>query len=147
MKKFVHTFQVVNVAMIERVTEVEEDRCSLTTVIIRLTVKQNWASPSTTIFTKLFVIDVAPEDIGIETATLYGNKDVVIALQKLVGRSFQGYYENGQITVLVDTSNYVDVDLDKFEKVASFNLASHIGDETEVRRFDKYSHPEPIDAE
>ena len=147
MKKFVHTFQVVNVAMIERVTEVEEDRCSLTTVIIRLTVKQNWASPATTIFTNLFVIDVAPEDLGIESASLYGDKDAVISLQKLVGRSFQGYYENGQITVLVDTSDYVAVDLDKFEKVASFNLASHSGDETEVCRFDKYSHPEPIDAE
>ena len=146
MKKFVHTLHAVNVAMIERVTEVEEDRCLLTTVIIRLTVKQNWASPSTTIFTNLFVIDVAPEDIGIETASLYGDKDAVIALQNLVGRSFQGYYENGQITVLVDTSDYVAVDLDKFEKVASFNLASHSGDETEVCRFDKHSHPEPIDA-
>ena len=135
MKKFVHTFQVVNVAMIERVTEVDEDNCN-TTVIIRLTVKQNWASPATTIFTKLFVIDVAPEDVGIEAATLYGDKDGVIALQKLVGRSFQGYYENGQITVLVDTSNYVAVDLDKFEKVASFNLASQCGDETELYRFD-----------
>lgn len=147
MKKFVHTFQVVNVAMIERVTEVDEDKCSLAAVIIRLTVKQNLASPATTIFTKLFVIDVAPEDLGIETVSLYGDKDAVIALQKLVGRSFQGYYENGQITVLVDTSNYVAVDLDKFEKVASFNLASQCGDETEVCRFDKHSHPEPIDAE
>lgn len=136
MKKFVHTFQVVNVAMIERVTDVDEDNCKLTTVIIRLTVKQNWASPSTTIFTKLFVIDVAPEDVGIEAATLYGDKDGVIALQKLVGRSFQGYYENGQITVLVDTSDYVAVDLDKFEKVASFNLESHRGDETELYHFD-----------
>ena len=135
MKKFVHTFQVVNVAMIERVTEVDEDNCN-TTVIIRLTVKQNWASPATTIFTKLFVIDVAPENVGIEAASLYGDKDGVIALQKLVGRSFQGYYENGQITVLVDTSNYVAVDLDKFEKVASFNLASQCGDETELYRFD-----------
>lgn len=134
MKKFVHTFQVVNVAMIERVTEVDEDRCS--TVIIRLTVKQNWASPATTIFTKLFVIDIAPENVGIELASLYGGKDGVIALQKLVGRSFQGYYENGQITVLVDTSNYAAVDLDKFEKVASFNLASQRSDETEVYRFD-----------
>lgn len=134
MKKFVHTFQVVNVAMIERVTEVDEDRCS--TVIIRLTVKQNWASPATTIFTKLFVIDVAPENVGIESASLYGDKDGVIALQKLVGRSFQGYYEDGQITVLVDTSNYVAVDLDKFEKVASFNLASQRGDETELYHFD-----------
>lgn len=134
MKKFVHTFQVVNVAMIERVTEVDEDRCS--TVIIRLTVKQNWASPATTIFTKLFVIDVAPENVGIEPVSLYEDKDSVIALQKLVGHSFQGYYENGQITVLVDTSNYAAVDLDKFEKVASFNLASQRGDETEVYRFD-----------
>ena len=138
MKKFVHTFQVVNVAMIEQVTG---------TVIIRLTVKQNWASPATTIFTKLFVIDVTPEDVGIEAASLYGDKDGVIALQKLVGRSFQGYYENGQITVLVDTSNYAAVDLDKFEKVASFNLASQRGDETELYHFDKYSQPEPIDAE
>lgn len=146
MKKFVHTFQVVNVAMIERVTEVDEDRCSLATVIIRLTVKQNWASPATTIFTKLFVIDVAPEDVGIETATLYSDKDSVIALQKLVGRSFQGYYENGQITVLVDTSNYAAIDLDKFEKIASFNLASQRGDETELCHFDKYSQSEPIDA-
>lgn len=129
MKKFVHTFQVVNVTMIERVTDVDEDNCKLTTVIIRLTVKQNWASPATTIFTKLFVIDVAPEDVGIEAATLYGDKNGVIALQKLVGRSFQGYYENGQITVLVDTSNYAAVDLDKFEKVASFNLASKRGEE------------------
>ena len=137
MKKFVHTFQVVNVAVIERVADVDEDRCKLTTVIIRLTVKQNWASPATTIFTKLFVIDVAPEDVGIEAATLYGDKDGVIALQKLVGRSFQGYYENGQITVLVDTSNYAAVDLDKFEKVASFNLASQRGDETELYHFDK----------
>ena len=136
MKKFVHTFQVVNVAMIERVTKVDEDNCKLTTVIIRLTVKQNWASPATTIFTKLFMIDVAPEDVGIEAATLYGDKDGTIALQKLVGRSFQGYYENGQITVLVDTSNYVAVDLDKFEKVASFNLASQRGDETELYHFD-----------
>ncbi len=136
MKKFVHTFQVVNVAVIERVTDVDEDKCSLTTVIIRLTVKQNWASPATTIFTKLFVIDVAPENVGIETATLYGDKDGVIALQKLVGRSFQGYYENGQITVLVDTSNYAAVDLDKFEKVASFNIASQRGDETELYHFD-----------
>lgn len=147
MKKFVHTFQVVNVAMIERVTEVDEDRCSLTTVIIRLTVKQNWASQATTIFTKLFVIDVAPEDVGIESATLYGKKDGVIAISRLVGRSFQGYYENGQITVLVDTSDYVAVDLDKFEKVASFNLASQNGDETELCHFDKYSQPEPIDAQ
>lgn len=139
MKKFVHTFQVVNVAMIERVTEVDEDRCSHSTVIIRLTVKQNWASPATTIFTKLFVIDVAPEGVGIEPASLYGDKDGVIALQKLVGRSFQGYYENGQITVLVDTSNYEAVDLDKFEKVASFNLASQRGDETELYRFDEYT--------
>lgn len=136
MKKFVHTFQVVNVAMIERVTEVDEDGCSHSTVIIRLTVKQNWASPATTIFTKLFVIDVAPENVGIEAATLYGDKDGVIALQKLVGRSFQGYYEDGQITVLVDTSNYAAVDLDKFEKVASFNLASQRGDETELYHFD-----------
>ena len=135
MKKFVHTFQVVNVAMIERVTEVDEDNCN-TTVIIRLTVKQNWASPATTIFTKLFVIDVAPENVGIEAASLYGDKDGVIALQKLVGRSFQGYYENGQITVLVDMSNYAAVDLDKFEKMASFNLASQRGDETELYRFD-----------
>ena len=117
MKKFVHTFQVVNVAMTERVTEVDEDNCKLTTVIIRLTVKQNCASPATTIFTKLFVIDVAPEDVGIEPA------------------------------VLVDTSNYVAVDLDKFEKVASFNLASQRGDETELCRFDEYSQSEPIDAE
>lgn len=146
MKKFVHTFQIVNVAVIERVTKVEEDRCSLTTFIIRLTVKQNWASPSTTIFTKLFVIDVAPEDLGIESASLYVRKDGRIALRKLVGRSFQGYYENGQITVLVDTSNYVAVDLDKFEKVASFNLASHRGDETELCRFDKCSQSEPTDA-
>ena len=136
MKKFVHTFQVVNVAMIARVTKVDEDNCKLTTVIIRLTVKQNWASPATTIFTKLFMIDVAPEDVGIEAATLYGDKDGTIALQKLVGRSFQGYYENGQITVLVDTSNCVAVDLDKFEKVASFNLASQRGDETELYHFD-----------
>lgn len=139
MKKFVHTFQVVNVAMIERVTEVDEDRCSHSTVIIRLTVKQNWASPAATIFTKLFVIDVAPEGVGIEPASLYGDKDGVIALQKLVGRSFNGYYENGQITVLVDTSNYEAVDLDKFEKVASFNLASQRGDETELYRFDEYT--------
>ena len=135
MKKFVHTFQVVNVAMIERVTEVDEDVYSHSTVI-RLTVKQNWASPATTIFTKLFMIDVAPEDVGIEEASLYGDKDGTIALQKLVGRSFQGYYENGQITVLVDTSNYVAVDLAKFEKVASFNLASQRGDETELYHFD-----------
>lgn len=137
MKKFVHTFQVVNVAMIERVTEADEDGRSHSTVIIRLTVKQNWASPATTIFTKLFVIDVAPENVGIETAALYGDKDGVIALQKLVGRSFQGYYENGQITVLVDTSNYAAVDLDKFEKAGSFNLASQRGDETELYRFDE----------
>ena len=137
MKKFVHTFQVVNVALIARVTEVEENNCKHSTVIIRLTVKQNWASPATTIFTKLFVIDVAPEAVGIEPASLYGDKDGLIALQKLVGRSFQGYYENGQITVLVDTSNYVAVDLDKFEKVASFNLASQRGDETELYRFDE----------
>lgn len=136
MKKFVHTFQVVNVAMIERVTEVDEDSCRHSTVIIRLTVKQNWASPATTIFTKLFVIDAAPENVGIETAALYGDKDGVIALQKLVGRSFQGYYENGQITVLVDTSSYEAVDLDKFEKVESFNLASQRGDETELYHFD-----------
>lgn len=136
MKKFVHTFQVVNVTMIERVTDVDEDNCKLTTVIIRLTVKQNWASPATTIFTKLFVIDVAPEDVGIEAATLYGDKNGVIALQKLVGRSFQGYYENGQITVLVDTSNYAAVDLDKFEKVASFNLASKRGEERVQYYFD-----------
>lgn len=137
MKKFVHTFQVVNVAVIERVTEVDEDRCSHSTVIIRLTVKQNWASPATTIFTKLFVIDVAPENVGVEPASLYGDKEIgVIALQKLVGRSFQGYYEDGQITVLVDTSNYAAVDLDKFEKVASFNLASQRGDETELYHFD-----------
>ena len=129
MKKFVHTFQVVNVTVIERVTDVDEDNCKLTTVIIRLTVKQNWASPATTIFTKIFVIDVAPEDVGIEAATLYGDKDSVTALQKLVGRSFNGYYEDGQITVLVDTSNCEAVDLDKFEKVASFNLASHSGEE------------------
>ena len=144
MKKFVHTFQVVNVAMIGRY--VDEDNCKLTTVIIRLTVKQNWASPATTIFTKLFVIDVAPEDIGIEAACLYDDKDGTIALSGLVGRSFQGYYENGQITVLVDTSNYLAVDLDKFEKVASFNLASQRGDETELCRFDKYSQSESIDA-
>ena len=136
MKKFVHTFQVVNVAMIERVTDVDEDKCSHSTVIIRLTVKQNWASPATTIFTKLFVIDVAPENVGIESASLYGDKDGVIALQKLVGRSFQGYYENGQITVLVDTSNYAAVDLDKFEKVASFNLASQRGEEIVRYYFD-----------
>ena len=135
MKKFVHTFQVVNVAMIERVTEVDEDVYSHSTVI-RLTVKQHWASPATTIFTKQFMIDVAPEDVGIEEASLYGDKDGTIALQKLVGRSFQGYYENGQITVLVDTSNCVAVDLDKFEKVASFNLASQRGDETELYHFD-----------
>ena len=147
MKKFVNTFQVVNVAIIERVTEVDEDKCSLVTVIIRLTVKQNWASPATTIFTKLFVIDVAPDDVGIEATTLYGGKDGVIALQKLVGRSFQGYYENGQITVLVDTSDYEAVDLDKFEKVASFNLASQCGDETELCHFDKYSQSEPTDAQ
>ena len=139
MKKFVHTFQVVNVAMIERVTDVDEGNCKLTTVIIRLTVKQNWASPATTIFTKLFVINVAPEVVGIEPASLYSDKDGVIALQKLVGRSFQGYYENGQITVLVDTSNYEAVDLDKCEKVASFNLASQRGDETELYHFDEYS--------
>lgn len=139
MKKFVHTFQVVNVAMIERVTDVDEDKCSHSTVIIRLTVKQNWASPAATIFTKLFVIDVAPENVGIEPASLCGDMDGLIALQKLVGRSFQGYYENGQITVLVDTSNYEAVDLDKFEKVASFNLASQRGDETELYRFDEYS--------
>lgn len=137
MKKFVHTFQVVNVAMIGRVTEVDEDNCEHSTVIIRLTVKQNWASPATTIFTKLFVIDVAPEDVGIEAASLYGDKDGVIALQKLVGRSFDGYYENGQITVLVDTSNYAAVDLDKFEKVASFNLASQRGEEITQYYFDK----------
>lgn len=129
MKKFVHTFQVVNVTMIERLTD----------VIIRLTVKQNWASPATTIFTKLFVIDVAPENVGIEATTLYDGKNGVIALQKLVGRSFQGYYENGQITVLVDTSNYAAVDLDKFEKVESFNLASQRGDETELYHFDEYT--------
>lgn len=137
MKKFVHTFQVVNVTMIERLTEVDEDNCKHSTVIIRLTVKQNWASPATTIFTKLFVIDVAPEDVDIEATTLYDGKNGVMALQKLVGRSFQGYYENGQITVLVDTSNYAAVDLDKFEKVASFNLASQRGDETELYRFDE----------
>lgn len=131
MKKFVHTFQVVNVAAIERVTEVDEDGCSHSTVIIRLTVKQNWASPATTSTTNSFVIDVAPENAGIETASLYGDKDGVIALQKLVGRSFQGYYEDGQITVLEA------VDLDKFEKVASFNLASQRGDETELYRFDE----------
>lgn len=139
MKKFVHTFQVVNVTMIERLTEVDEDNCKHSTVIIRLTVKQNWASPATTIFTKLFVIDVAPEDVGIEEAALCGDVDDVIALQELVGRSFQGYYENGQITVLVDTSNYEAVDLDKFEKVASFNLASQRGDETELYHFDEYT--------
>lgn len=139
MKKFVHTFQVVNVTMIERLTEVDEDNCKHSTVIIRLTVKQNWASPATTIFTKLFVIDVAPEDVGIEEAALYGDVDDVIALQELVGRSFQGYYENGQITVLVDTSNHEAVDLDKFEKVASFNLASQRGDETELYHFDEYT--------
>lgn len=139
MKKFVHTFQVVNVTMIERLTEVDEDNCKHSTVIIRLTVKQNWASPATTIFTKLFVIDVAPEDVGIEEAALYGDVDDIIALQELVGRSFQGYYENGQITVLVDTSNYEAVDLDKFEKVASFNLASQRGDETELYHFDEYT--------
>lgn len=132
MKKFVHTFQVVNVAVIERVTDVDE----LAPVIIRLTVKQNWASPATSIFTKLFVIDVAPEDVGIEAAILYGDKDGAIALQKLVGRSFNGYYENGQITVLVDTSNYEAVDLYKFEKVASFNLASQRVGETELYHFD-----------
>ena len=118
MKKFVHTFQVVNVAMIERVTEVDEDVYSHSTVI-RLTVKQNWASPSTTIFTNSFVIDVTPEDVGIEEASLYGNNDGVIALQKLVGRSFQGYYENGQITV-----------------VESFNLASQRGEEIVRYYFD-----------
>ena len=118
MKKFVHTFQVVNVAMIERVTEVDEDVYSHSTVI-RLTVKQNWASPSTTIFTNSFVIDVTPEDVGIEPASLYGDKDGVIALQKLVGRSFQGYYENGQITV-----------------VESFNLASQRGEEIVRYYFD-----------
>lgn len=139
MKKFVHTFQVVNVTMIERLTEVDEDNCKHSTVIIRLTVKQNWASPATTIFTKLFVIDVAPEDVGIEEAALYGDVDDVIALQELVGRSFQGYYENGQITVLVDTSNHEAVDLDKFEKAASFNLASQRGDETELYHFDEYT--------
>ena len=136
MKKFVHTFQVVNVTMIERLTEVDEDNCKHSTVIIRLTVKQNWASPATTIFTKLFVIDVAPENVGIEAATLYGDKNGVIALQELVGRSFQGYYENGQITVLVDTSNYAAIDLDKFEKVASFNLASQRGEEIARYYFD-----------
>ena len=119
MKKFFQTFQVVNVAMIERVTKVDEDNCKLTTVIIRLTVKQNWASPATTIFTKLFMIDVAPEDVGIEEASLYGDKDGTIALQKLVGRSFQGYYENGQITV-----------------VESFNLASQRGEEIVRYYFD-----------
>ena len=118
MKKFVHTFQVVNVAMIERVTEVDEDVYSHSTVI-RLTVKQNWASPSTTIFTNSFVIDVTPEDVGIEEASLYGNNDGAIALQKLVGRSFQGYYENGQITV-----------------VESFNLASQRGEEIVRYYFD-----------
>lgn len=141
MKKFVHTFQVVNVTMIERLTEVDEDNCKHSTVIIRLTVKQNWASPATTIFTKLFVIDVAPEDVDIEATTLYDGKNGVMALQKLVGRSFQGYYENGQITVLVDTSNYAAVDLDKFEKVGSFNLASQRGEERALYYFDKRSEP------
>lgn len=141
MKKFVHTFQVVNVTMIERLTEVDEDNCKHSTVIIRLTVKQNWASPATTIFTKLFVIDVAPENVGIEATTLYDGKNGVMALQKLVGRSFQGYYENGQITVLVDTSNYAAVDLDKFEKVESFNLASQRGEERALYYFDKRSEP------
>lgn len=141
MKKFVHTFQVVNVTMIERLTEVDEDNCKHSTVIIRLTVKQNWVSPASTIFTKLFVIDVAPENVGIEATTLYDDKNGVIALQKLVGRSFQGYYENGQITVLVDTSNYAAVDLDKFEKVASFNLASQRGEERTLYYFDKRSEP------
>ena len=120
MKKFVHTFTVVEAELLTRRTPNRQDQVA--EVIVRLTVKQNWVSPASTIFTKLYTISASPSYFGITLSDVHCGSCELPKLHKLVGRSFQGYYENGQITVLVDMNGCKAVDLDNFEKVGSFNL-------------------------
>lgn len=114
-KKFIHTFEVKKVLIVTRKSG--KDKANL----IRLIVKQNWLSPASSLFTRLFSIDVMPEMVGIDPESLTVGTE---QLNDLIGKSFTGYYQDGQITVLVDMSECKQIELNSYEEVGKFNLSS-----------------------